>query len=45
MTSRRLLLPLIAGCAAFGFGIAPPSRSGDPGQGEAAPPDRLSGRT
>ena len=31
------------GCAAFGFGIAPPSRNGDPGRGAAPPPDRRSG--
>src|SRR5438105_12596587 len=41
----RLVTFRTPGCAAFGFGIAPPSRSGDPGRGEAAPPDRLSGRT
>jgi len=41
----RLVTFRTPGCAAFGFGIAPPSRNGDPGRGEAAPPDRLSGRT
>ena len=41
----RLVTFRTPGCAAFGFGIAPPSRNGDPGRSEAAPPDRLSGRT
>jgi len=41
----RLVTFRTPGCAAFGFGIAPPSRNGDPGRGEAAPPDHLSGRT
>jgi len=41
----RLMTFRTPGCAAFGFGIAPPSRTGDPGRGEAAPPDRWSGPT